>query len=298
MHAAMQANPPKSVFGYQVGKPVGAGIGGQVFMGFDKKGKKVAIKFAPMGDYMALAEVDVYRSLKAQSKKGAQGFPRLHWYGHTGGYSVLVMDYLDTNVAHLRANRPLRGASVLEVGRQVLRRLRTLHAAKFIHSDLKPENIMVSGHTVFLIDFGLSKAFVDPITNEHVKEADGFEDFSGSPNFASINAHRGTGLSRRDDLESLVYVLIHMYRGSLPWEKEWHGSVDRAGLATVAAMKASADPADLCKGTPQVIRNLLDYSRSLCFSEDPDYDLIDSWFTSDLLKLPETATALQWNAKL
>ena len=278
-------NPPANVFGYDVKRAVGEGIGGTVYLGRDKRGRQVAIKFAPMGDYMASAEVDVYRSLKAHNKDELIGFPRLHWYGHIEGRSVMIMDYLETNISRMhRAPRSI--THLLEVGRQVLSRLRTLHKVNYIHSDIKPENIMLSKNTVYLIDFGLSKMYVDPTTNRHVSASkDGVEDFSGSPNFASINAHRGIGLSRRDDLESLAYVLVYLFKGTLPWNRRGFNP-SKENLDDVASQKSSINPSIVCKGLPPVAEKLLSYAKTLRFEEEPNYEMVDSWFTDDLVRFP------------
>ena len=43
--------------------------------------------------------------------------------------------------------------------------------------------------------------------------------FNGSLRFCSRIAHKNSKLSRRDDLESLLYVLVFLCKGELPWMK-------------------------------------------------------------------------------
>lgn len=68
-----------------------------------------------------------------------------------------------------------------------------------------------------LIDFGLSVQYLDE-NGKHVKQLKNYSSVVGTALFASINAHRGNELSRRDDIESLVYTLIYLVTGTLPWK--------------------------------------------------------------------------------
>ena len=51
---------------------------------------------------------------------------------------------------------------------------------------------------------------------KHIPITDG-KQMIGTPRYASVNTHKGLEQSRRDDFETLAYLLVYLYRGSLPW---------------------------------------------------------------------------------
>ena len=88
-----------------------------------------------------------------------------------------------------------------------------------MHRDLKPENILMGRDKnvskAYLVDFGISKIIRDG-NGKHIVFKEG-KPFIGTTRYASIAAHLGHELSRKDDLESVIYVLLFLYKGSLPW---------------------------------------------------------------------------------
>lgn len=92
------------------------------------------------------------------------------------------------------------------------------------------------------------------------------DEFNGTLRYASINAHYQIQLSRRDDLESLAYMLIHIVTDhGLPW------NIDQ-GINHVKIQKELTDDDELCDGIPKEFGQFLSYAKSLNFEQEPDYD--------------------------
>ena len=205
------------------------------------------------------------------------GIPRCIWYGWDEEYNILVMQRLNMSLEQLRMQEggTLPVAYVRDLCCQALERLSTFHDAGFVHRDIKPENFMLSHNLLYLIDFGLCKRVVDPEVGVHIAHRTG-KNLTGTPRYASIRAHRGHEQSRRDDLEALMYVVIFLIRGKLPWQQT---SGEVLHMDDIGEQKASVFPEQLCEGLPSAFRRTLTYARNLAFEALPNYEYLLSMWT-------------------
>jgi len=122
---------------------------------------------------------------------------------------------------------------------------------------------------LYIIDMGLATRWrEDDATGKHVPYGQRIDHFSGTVRYASVNAHLGRHLSRRDDLESLAYMLIYLLKGQLPWQ----GFVGDDKNMQVCESKGRMLVNDICRAVPDELRYFLAYVRQLKFAEQPDYE--------------------------
>tara|TARA_B110001452_G_C15096461_1_gene382352 strand:- start:223 stop:846 length:624 start_codon:yes stop_codon:yes gene_type:complete len=161
--------------------------------------------------------------------------------------------------------------TTLQIGLQLLKILRKIHRQNIIHRDIKPENIMVDkNNNIYLIDYGLAKQFTD-LDNPKLFKIEANKTRCGTVRYMSINCHKRTRLSRKDDLLSLGYVLIYLYVGNLPWQGL--DISDRKEKDTaVSEIKKYYGYRKLCKNLPSVFKKFFDHIGALRQTEKPNYN--------------------------
>ena len=162
-----------------------------------------------------------------------------------------------------------------------------LHSIGFVHNDLKLENILIGTNSsktlekFYLIDFGISSQYYDFAKNEHIplRRDVGFK---GTFRFSSQNHHcYNLGPSRRDDLESLIYLCIYCLTNDLPWIIEYNGdkkSTKQQMFKESQTIKEASSVAVICKDVPNQFDIALNYIRNLEYNEMPDYRYLQNLF--------------------
>ena len=271
---------------YSVIKEIGEGAFGKVYKATMKNDPKklVAVKVEPYNiDSQLEYEVKIYRQLENQI-----GFPRIYDYRRSGKTHMAIMDFLGPTLTELFefCGNKFSLKTTIMIGVQLLQRIEKLHELGYVHRDIKPDNFLVGANgnkkTIYMIDLGLSKSYIDPVTKKHVTyKTNG--SFTGTYRFSSIRNHRGVEQSRRDDLESLGYMLIYFMKGRLPWQGLQGGATKSARANQIYQVKKTIPIDELCSGLPREFYLYMRYCRKLQYEERPNYELLVKLFLS-LLK--------------
>ncbi|CAK9177135.1 unnamed protein product [Ilex paraguariensis] len=258
---------------FRLGRKIGSGSFGEIYLGTNiQTNEDVAIKLENVKTKhpQLMYESKLYRILQ-----GGTGIPNVRWFGVEGDYNVLVMDLLGPSLEDLFnfCSRKLSLKTVLMLADQMINRVEFVHSKSFLHRDIKPDNFLMGlgrrANQVYIIDFGLAKKYRDSSTHQHIPYREN-KNLTGTARYASMNTHLGIEQSRRDDLESLGYVLMYFLRGSLPWQGLKAGT-KKQKYEKISERKVSTSIEALCRGYPSEVASYFHYCRSLRFEDKPDY---------------------------
>ncbi|KAI5001062.1 casein kinase I-like isoform X2 [Hordeum vulgare subsp. vulgare] len=265
---------------YRLGRKLGSGSFGEIYLGTNvQTNEEVAIKLENVKTKhpQLLYESKLYRVLQ-----GGTGISNVKWFGVEGDYNVLVMDVLGPSLEDLFSfcNRKLSLKTVLMLADQMINRVEFIHSKSFLHRDIKPDNFLMGlgkrANQVYMIDFGLAKKYRDTSTHQHIPYREN-KNLTGTARYASVSTHLGIEQSRRDDMESLGYVLMYFLRGSLPWQGLKAGT-KKQKYEKISERKIATSIEALCRGYPSEFQSFFHYCRSLRFEDSPDYQYLKRLF--------------------
>ncbi|XVE53734.1 hypothetical protein DITRI_Ditri03aG0026300 [Diplodiscus trichospermus] len=265
---------------YKLGRKIGSGSFGEIFLATHvDTGETVAVKIENRQTKhpQLLYEAKLYNILQ-----GGSGIAHIKWFGVNGEDNVLVLDLLGPSMEDLfvYCGRKFSLKTVLMLADQMITRIEFMHAKGFLHRDIKPDNFLMGlgrkANQVYIIDFGLAKRYRDPNTNRHIPYREN-KNLTGTARYASCNTHLGIEQSRRDDLESLGYVLLYFLRGSLPWQG-LKAATKKQKYDKICEKKLSTPIEVLCKSHPVEFASYFHYCHSLTFDQRPDYGFLKRLF--------------------
>ena len=231
---------------YKLLNLIGSGLFGTIYKGENiNTGETVAIKVEPLNNSTKLLknETKVYHYLNFNcNKKKDVGIPKVKWFGVDDENYYMVIELLGPSLQSIKEERESFSLkTIIELGIQLIRRVEFLHNLGLIHRDIKPDNFLLgiglNKNTIYMIDFGFCKKYeqdddVGKYKNDNGKSNIDCKEYSdqlsrthkkresiiGTPNYVSINVHKYNDPERKDDLESVCYMLLYFYLGKLPWD--------------------------------------------------------------------------------
>jgi len=271
------------------GEALAAGAFGSIYEAIDLKRKsdiRYAVKVEDLDSELPqLAhEARMYKVLE-----GGEGIPRCYAYEEKEGKAFLVMDMLGQSLQKLfeSSGKSFTLETTLMLADQMIDRLQYLHEKDYVHRDLKPANFVVgypgttNRSTVYLLDFGLTKKWRNHLTGQMRSNVQRYYDPGvGTPMFNSRMANQGFEQARKDDLESLGYILLYFIK-SLPWMDQpipTNEDEEDAVIDDIREKKQNLPVESYPQEIPKEFKDYLDICHGMKFAEDPDYDALKKLF--------------------
>jgi serine/threonine protein kinase len=199
--------------------------------------------------------------------QGTRYIPELITWGKDETHQWIVMELIGPSLSTIRwsfRDGHLSRYTGFFVAAEMLKCIEAVHKGGYVHRDIKPGNFLLRGGTanpVVIIDFGLSRRYVENGTTIPPRETVGFV---GTAKYASIRTHEGKEQCRGDDLIGWFYTIVELLTGKLPWP----ASKDRE---LTLRWKNRTPIAKLCKHLPEECTEIYQYVSHLDYYDTPDY---------------------------
>ena len=265
---------------YKFISKIASGSYGEVYLANDHNKHNYAAKIEGKKSNSRLkSEYEIYKKLKDNGV--TSGIPKIINFIETPESNILIMQLLGKSLDDLLNDNDgiFDMGTIFKLGINIIDLLRMVHDAGFIHRDIKPNNFLIGRGSkksnVYIMDFGLSKQYItENDTHIGIRSE---RSLVGTARYVSVNIHMGIEPSRRDDLESVGYMLIYFAKGKLPWQGLKKKKCDDH-IKMIGNAKMTTHVTKLCNGVPDCFIEYIQYCRRLKFDEKPDYDYLIKLF--------------------
>ena len=288
-----------SINKYTITRYINSGSFGNVFEAKHKTTNELVALKIPIkteerdGQKSLLEEAKIYKHISNSDK----GIPNMKVV-KSKDKSIIVMELLGPSLDSLLSKYKKFGLkTIILLAISMIDLLKHIHNCGFLHRDLKPDNFVI-GYTntkkLYCIDFGISTKYLKK-NGEHKPFSENRK-FCGTARYASIAAHRNVEQSRKDDLESIGYILVYLYKSKLPWQNIKHKD-KKERYKMIGEKKASISEEELCEGMPKEFIIFLKYARNLDYDEKPHYSALKKMFINLYNSRDYTDDKLEWQNK-
>ena len=257
---------------YRTIKKLGEGSFGKVYKA-EYNGEYFAVKFESRSRTKSLLEQEATIMTYLQGPN----IPYIVSNGYSGEYNLLVMQLMDKSledILHIRKTFSIKTTAMVVF--QLIGVLHFIHDKNIIHRDVKPDNCVMGSaelnENLYLIDFGLAKKYRSSRTLKQYPQTRK-KRLTGTARYASIHALEGYEQSRRDDMESVGYIMAYLLRGGLPWQGLKLKSKENK-YKNILEKKKEITSQELFKGFPNEFPEILEYTKNLGYEQEPEYEML------------------------
>jgi serine/threonine-protein kinase len=205
---------------YTIDRELGGGGMSHVFAATETAlGRKVVIKVVP-AELGAGVNVDRFNReiLLAANLQHPHIVPVLA-AGEMNGIPYYTMPFIDGLSLRARLEQgPLPLSEVVSILRDVARALAYAHAHGVVHRDIKPDNVLLSGGSATVTDFGIAKAISASRSNESSSTLTQLGTSVGTPAYmAPEQAAADPSTNHRADIYSFGCLAYELLTGQPPF---------------------------------------------------------------------------------
>lgn len=256
---------------YKLIEEIGRGSYGEVWSAYNiQKNKKVAIKIERKSSNNVLK----YETIILRYLKDLDMVPNVKYFGQTTNYNYMVMELLGNTIDIYYLIAKLNTVNEIKwIGLKMIECLEQVHNNGIVHRDIKPENFLMTSDdkTIKIIDFGIAKQYIDSC-GKHRKN-NTYRNIAGTLRYISTHVHEGLEPSRRDDLISVIYVLLYLLKDKLPWQRIKNNNKLNK-YVVIYEMKKTMEYSELCENISNKFQDMLEYVYSLDYSDTPNYEYL------------------------
>ena len=204
--------------GYRITRKLGQGGMADVYLGIQEKlAREVAIKvLIPSLFRDQQFSLRFIKEAQTAAKLVHPNIITIHDVGQVGESYYIVMEYLEESLNdRIKRVGVLEPDEALKIVKMIAAALDYAHKKRFIHRDIKPDNIMFRPDgTAVLVDFGIARA-IDSTT--HLTRT-GMS--IGTPHYMSPEQCKGEKIDGRSDIYSLGVQFYELLTGKVPYKAE------------------------------------------------------------------------------
>ncbi|TKR93955.1 hypothetical protein L596_008314 [Steinernema carpocapsae] len=254
---------------YRIERMIGGGGFGQIYKAVEDRKRMIAIKVEKPVDNepsRMILEQKVLNILR-----GCQHIPLLFASGSINDCMYIAMEMLGPNLCDIRkkrASRKLTVPTVLRMAQQAVDALKLVHDIGYLHRDVKPSNMCIgrfsnrTHRTFYLVDFGMTRRYRSESGSFRKERV--YAGFRGTLRYVSLTVHDRREQGPVDDLWSLLYSVIELAEGGLPWKN----CIDPDDIAR---KKETMSFRDMCRYLPKGVRDFPELLSQLAYNQMPDY---------------------------